>query len=102
MLVPGSKIFSFETEHSQICITIDAGADLAQNLPGFIKPEKNLVAGKRKFFSLLGGPGGMLPQKILKIEALKSPEIAFQSNLLGNFFTITLVIFSHKMFYFYC
>ena len=38
----------------------------------------------------------MLPQKILKIEALKSPEIAFQSNLLGNFFTITLVIFHIK------
>ena len=34
----------------------------------------------------------MLLQKILKIEALKSPKIAFQSNLLGKFLTITLVI----------
>ena len=63
-----------------------------------------LITAKQeeKFFSLPGESGGMLPQKILKIEALKSPEIAFQSNLLGNFFTITLVIFSYKMSYFYC
>ena len=42
----------------------------------------------------------MLPQKILKIEALKSPETALQSNLLSNFFTITLVTFSYEMSYF--
>ena len=35
----------------------------------------------------------MLPQKILKIETLKSPEPAFQSNLLSKFLTITLVYF---------
>ena len=40
-------------------------------------------------------------QKSLKIGALKSPETAFQSNLLGNFFTITLVIFSYETSYFY-
>ena len=44
----------------------------------------------------------MLPQKILKIEALKLPAIAFQNNLIDNFFTITLVIFSYKVSCFYC
>ena len=72
-----------------------AGADLAQNLTRFIKPAKKLIAAKRreKLFQPARGVWGMLPQKIWKIEALKSPEIAFQSNLLGNFFTKTLVIF---------
>ena len=44
----------------------------------------------------------MLLQKILKIEALKLPEIAFHNNLIGIFFKITLVIFSYKVFYFHC
>ena len=43
---------------------------------------------REKFFSLLGGSGGMLPQKILRIEPLKSAEIAFQSTLIGNFFIL--------------
>ena len=55
------------------------------NLKRFWSPQ----SGEKNSFRLLGGSGGMLPQKSLKIEALKSPEIAFQGNLLRNFFTIT-------------
>ena len=40
----------------------------------------------------------MLPQKMLKIEPLKLPETGFQSNLLSNFFTITIFIGNNHLF----
>ena len=48
-----------------------------------------------EFFQPARGSGGMLPQKSLKIKPLKSAEIAFQRNLLGNFFRFksSLLIF---------
>ena len=54
------------------------------NLKKFWSPQSG-----EKIFLPARGSGGMLPQKVLKIEALKSPEIAFQSNLVGKFLTIT-------------
>ena len=47
----------------------------------------------------------MLPQEILRIEPLKSAEIAFQSTLIGNFlycFYNNFTIFLHEMPCFYC
>ena len=51
----------------------------------------------RKIFQPARGSGGMLPQEILRIEPLKSAEIAFQSTLIGDIF----ILFLQQFYYFF-
>ena len=57
--------------------------------------QKFRIAAKRRteIFVLLGGSGGMLPWKILKIKLLRLLEIAFPTNILK----ITFFPSSHKL-----
>ena len=57
--------------------------------------QKFRIAAKRRteIFVLLGGSGGMLPRKILKIKLLRLLEIAFPTNILK----ITFFPSSHKL-----
>ena len=57
--------------------------------------QKFRIAAKRRteIFVLLGGFGGMLPRKILKIKLLRLLEIAFPTNILK----ITFFPSSHKL-----
>ena len=59
------------------------GTDPGQILSGFQVEYKNVGTPQRtEIFVRLGGSGGMLPWKILKIKHLRLVEIAFPSNIL--------------------
>ena len=60
----------------------------------FRQPKYFLAKWRENFFQPARGFWGHAPQKILKIEALKSPEIAFPSNLLGKFFIINHFLYT--------
>ena len=53
-----------------VFLAANAGADSAQNLTGFKGVPKKFGlprSSEKNFLGLLGGSGGMLPRKILKI-----------------------------------
>ena len=51
-------------------------------VPSRIQKFRNAAKRRTDVFLLLGGSGGMLPQKILKFKHLRLVEIAFPSNIL--------------------
>ena len=71
----------------------------------FVYPRMSETKAARKIFQPARGVWVCFPQEILRIEPLKSAEIAFQSTLIGNFlycFYNNFTIFLHEMPCFYC